>query len=964
MSSIARSRPLHLTLWALLTVLLVAPVTARELADEDIWPQQKSDLKPDPTAVFGKLDNGMRYVLMPNDRPKDRISLRLLVGAGSLMETPEQRGLAHFLEHMAFKGSQNLPAGDLVQYLERLGMAFGADTNARTSFESTVYQLELPNNTPAMIGKSLMVMRETADRLLILTAELDKERGVILSEKRLRDTPDYRGYVANLSFLLPDTLITKRFPIGEEEVISNTPRERMVDFYRAWYRPERLTLVAVGHFDMKQMTQAIHERFDSLRAQEPARPNPELGSIAPRGPSAQIYSDPDGQTRVSLQTVVYTDSGADTRATRAEDIALYLANGVISRRLTSISLQGNSSILNGSAQWSDLVRFVRVGSVSVQCKPEQWKAALATAEQELRRALQYGFTAPELEEQKKNLASYFEQQAKSAATRESPELANEITDHISNFEVFTDPAYDLAEFQRILPLMTPQKALAALRELWKDAGPLVFVNGAVSLPDPQPEILEALKVSQAQPVTKPANGGQDKFAYTNFGKPSTVAEKKKAILDVEQIRFGNNVRLNLKRTAYEANTILVGVRFGGGRLQLPADKPGLKVLADNAFVSGGLGKHSLDELNRIIAGRNIGLEFTVDDDAFVFTGRTTPGDLLLQLQVIAAYFTDAGYRPEALQRFRQGLEALYLNLNRTPSGVMQSQVSRYIHSDDPRFGYPPRADVEARTLEELKAWLTPALKQGYLEISLVGDFDPKAAEQAVGATFGSLPTREAAKPPYTAQREVKFPSARELKSFDFQSRDAKAYAVVYWPTTDFAHVSEVRRLFVLAKILEGRVLDRIRGNQGQSYAVQSAHAPSNAFPGYGTLLTLVDASPITAQKLALQIREIAGEMANQGITQDELERARNPIVNELKKLLMDNNYLMTAVVGASQEQPQRLQRATTSVKELESLTVEQVQAVAKQYLQAADGLPVVVVPVNGVEKKTEVPAVSEAAGVR
>src|SRR5689334_8443329 len=232
MSSIARSRPLHLTLWALLTVLLVAPVTARELADEDIWPQQKSDLKPDPTAVFGKLDNGMRYVLMPNDRPKDRISLRLLVAAGSLMETPEQRGLAHFLEHMAFKGSQNLPAGDLVQYLERLGMAFGADTNARTSFESTVYQLELPNNTPEMIGKSLMVMRETADRLLIAAPELDKERGVILSEKRLRDTPDYRGYVANLSFLLPDTLISKRFPIGEEEVISNAPRERMLDFYR------------------------------------------------------------------------------------------------------------------------------------------------------------------------------------------------------------------------------------------------------------------------------------------------------------------------------------------------------------------------------------------------------------------------------------------------------------------------------------------------------------------------------------------------------------------------------------------------------------------------------------------------------------------------------------------------------------------------------------------------------------
>jgi len=250
-------------------------------------------------------------------------------------------------------------------------------------------------------------------------------------------------------------------------------------------------------------------------------------------------------------------------------------------------------------------------------------------------------------------------------------------------------------------------------------------------------------------------------------------------------------------------------------------------------VAGGLGKHSLDDLNRIIAGHNVGLDFNVDDDAFTFAGRTTPADLQLQLQVLAAYFADPGYRPESLQRFRQGMGALYTNLTRTPGGVLQSDVSRFIHSDDPRFGYPPREQLEQRTLEELKAWLTPALARGYLEISIVGDFDPQAVIQAVAATFGSLPARDASKPAYTAQRQVHFPGARELKTFGFQSRDAKGYAVVYWPTTDFSQISEVRRLFVLAKVVEGRALERIRGSQGLSYAVQAAHAPSNAFPGYG-----------------------------------------------------------------------------------------------------------------------------------
>ena len=186
-SRMAQLRWLRFT-FVIIAVLLAGSVPARELQTLTAWPHQTGDVKPDPNVIWGQLDNGMRYVLLPNSTPKDRVSLRLLVSAGSLMEREDQRGLAHLLEHMAFKGSDNMPAGDLVQYLERLGMAFGADTNARTSFESTVYQLELPNNSPDMIDRSLFVLREKADHLRIPQAELDKERGVVLSEKRLRDT--------------------------------------------------------------------------------------------------------------------------------------------------------------------------------------------------------------------------------------------------------------------------------------------------------------------------------------------------------------------------------------------------------------------------------------------------------------------------------------------------------------------------------------------------------------------------------------------------------------------------------------------------------------------------------------------------------------------------------------------------------------------------------------------------------
>ena len=958
------SRAARLAACSLLVLLLVASAGARQLPDLTSWPQEHSDLRPDPSVVYGRLDNGMRYVLMPNDTPKGRVSLRLLVAAGSLMETDNQQGLAHFLEHMAFKGSQNMPAGDLVQYLQRLGMAFGADTNAHTGYDQTVYQLELPSNDTGLVDKALMVMRETSDRLLIVAAEIDKERGVILSEKRLRDTPDYRATVSNLGFLLPDSLIPWRSPIGLDSMIETAPRQRFIDFYHTWYRPERITLIAVGAIDPATFAMRIKERFDSMRAVTPPRPSPDLGTISRRGPAARLYSDPDGQTRVSLESVSSADPGADTRASREHDIALDLANGVLSRRLASLALQGNASFISGSAHFNDWLHFVRIASVDMHCKPDQWQPALATAEQELRRALTYGFTAAELDEQKKNLLSLFEQQAKGAATRESPELANDLVEHLTEFNVFTDPRYDLAELQRVLPAITSERALQTLRDVWQaGGGPLAFITGPITLEHPEAEILHTLQLSQEQPVTPPTDGATQEFAYTDFGTPTPVVEKKlAAALDVIQARFGNNVRLNLKPTQFEANSVLLAIRFGGGRLELPLDKPGLKLLAEQAFITGGLQKHNFDDLNRITAGRNIALEFNVDDDAFVLSGHTTPDDLLLQLQVMAAYFTAPGYRPEALERFRQALGPLYLNLTRTPGGVLQSQVARYLHDGDPRFGYPNREEAAARTFEELKAWLSEPLTASYLEISLVGDFDPDAALQAVAATFGSLPMRNAIKPPYTAQRQVRFPTEHQLKTFTFESRDPKAYAAVYWPTTDFRHITETRRLFVLAKALEGRILERIRVQEGLSYTAQSANVPSQAFPGYGVLYALVDATPDKALELTRQIREIGTRTAREGITEDELERARNPVVSALKKLLADNHYLLSAIVSGSQEQPERLIRATTSLAELQGLTAAALNDVARNYLKSEDALPVVVVPLQTTGKASPArPALPESA---
>ena len=243
------------------------------------FPQATSDLKPDPAARFGALPNGLRYVLRANKEPKDRASLRLLIEAGSAHERDGQQGLAHFLEHLAFNGSEHYPPGTLIEFFQRMGMNFGNDTNASTGFNRTLYLLELPDTKPATLAEGLKVFRDYAGGLLLRPEEIDRERGIILSERRSRDSVGWRTFVAQFKFLLGDSLLPRRMPIGEKEVIEQAKRDTFEDFYNTWYRPELMTLVAVGDFDVAALERDLVAGFSGLKPRGPARPAPDSGQL-------------------------------------------------------------------------------------------------------------------------------------------------------------------------------------------------------------------------------------------------------------------------------------------------------------------------------------------------------------------------------------------------------------------------------------------------------------------------------------------------------------------------------------------------------------------------------------------------------------------------------------------------------------------------------------------------------------
>ncbi len=909
----------------------------------------ESDLPADPAVTWGQLDNGLTYAIMPNAEPPGKVSLRLLVEAGSLMEREDQRGLAHFLEHMAFNGSTHYPPGSLVEYLQRIGMSFGADTNAHTGFDETVYKLELPGNTDELLHEGFQVLSDYAGGLLLRNEEIDHERGVILSELRARDSVDYRTFVAYWEFIFPNSLLPQRLPIGLTEVIEEAPRDAFTDFYTEWYRPDNMAVVVVGDVTPAQVEPLLKAAFGPLKNPESPLGEPDLGTVGEPGLHVDLHSEPEAPaTSIGLMTVRPYDNPPDSRALRIANIRTAAANGILNRRFAKLAKEADAPFSEGEAYAYDYLDFFEMGGVELTCRPQQWQDALKVAEQELRRALQYGFTPAEVDEVKADLLKTFERAVQEAPTRLDRSLSSSIARSLSKDEVFTSPQTDLELAQAAMANFDAAQALISLRELWANDNRYIFVSGNLELGEDDPTIEDVFTASMEEAVEPPALVEAKPWPYTDFGPAGEVAEEKVVEdLGIHQVRFANGVRFNFKQTDFEAGSVQVAVRFGGGDLSSPADQPGLATFASMVFTAGGLKALSADELRQTLAGKDVGAGFTVDTDAFVLAGGCTPADFTTQVQLLAASLTTPGYREEAARLARQQYAELSLRIEHTLEGVLGNEVSRFLAGGSRFFGSPSKEDFDARTMDEVKAWLAKPLAEAYLEISVVGDIDYDTALKAVAATFGALPKRADAPEPYTAERDsVHFPVDVKEKNFTYPTDIPRAVALAYWPTVDYWNIQRTRRLNVLSYVMADRLRIEVREKLGEGYSPYARNNSSETFKDYGVFYALNLCAPEKVEELAGLLDKLGQDLGTGNITQDETDRALKPIHSMLKDYLRTNGYWLNRVLLRSQEKPEVLEWARTISDDYQSISVDELNALAREYLGSGVGLKVTVAP-NG-----------------
>lgn len=911
------------------------------------WPQSQSDIGTDPKAVFGSLDNGLRYVIYPNTEPPKRVSLRLHIASGSLMEADDQQGLAHFLEHMVFNGSKNFSADELVPKMQRLGIGFGAHVNAFTSFEQTVYMLDLPDLSAETMDLGFTVMRDFGDGATLDAAEIDKERDVILSEKISRDSVNYRLMEQQFARLLPDALITRRFPIGDEKVIKTAPRERFLDYYQRFYTPQRMTFVVVGDVNPAEMRDRIARAFGTMVNPENPGTDPDLGKVRqPEGIETAVFHDKEvAATDVSLMLLKPHVAKPDTEANRIAEIPLEIAHTILNRRFERISKEKDSPVASGAAGKEELFNFVDLGSINVTAADDRWKEVVPVIEREFRRALQFGFTESELAEAKSNILNQFEQQVKQKDTRKSENIASALVSEINDGTVSSDPETDLAIVSKGLNGIDAAGCHQAFKSFWEAGGYDLVLTTKEKPENAEKDLAALFEESRAVPVEPPAARASQAFGYTNFGKPGTVATRKEvADMGITQLVLSNKVRVNLKPTDFEKGKIRLSARIGSGKLTQPAGSPMLDMFAEAVFEGGGLGKHSNDDLQQILAGKNVSSSLKIGEDAFMVGGSTTPADFLVQCQLMCASLTDPGYREEAFWQFQKAVPMIEQQLKHTPAGP-QAEMEAWLHGGDSRYSLAGAEKLNSYTIQDAKKWLTPELTKGYMELSIVGDFTIDAVLPDLLATFGALPARANAPVVPAEARKVKFPNAPASKVFMYDSKIAQSTAMSIWRTGGLrGNLKEFRRLNILAEILGDRLREEIREKLGASYSPNAGADGSEALDDFGFVITESIGKPEDTEKLLNTMRDLADKLAREGASPDELDRALKPTLAMLQKSLRDNSYWLGTVMSQCQADPKRLELARTRDADYKSIQLAEINELAKKYLAAEYALQVAIKP--------------------
>ena len=910
-----------------------AAAPAPDTAAPRPWLYEKSDVPMDTAWHFGVLDNGLRYAVRHNEVPAGQVSIRVRVDVGSLMEEPGEEGFAHFIEHLSFRGSRDVPDGESKRIWQRLGASFGSDSNAQTTPTGTTYALDLPRADPAGIDESLRILAGMIQAPNIVPAAVEAERAVVTAERRENLSPDARVGDEVRAFYFAGQRLANHAPIGTEASLRGATPDALRAFHDRWYRPDRTVIAISGDMDVAQLEAMVRTHFSDWQAEGKAPPLPDFGRPDGRQPATKVIVEASAPYTVGLAWLRPWTFNEDTVAFNEERLADLLALQLINRRLEMAAIDG-ANFLQADVSFDNSSRSANATYVTVVPLGADWETPL----REVRAIIEDARRAPpsqaDIDREFTAMDAVYAAQVASAAVETSQTQVDSLVGAVDIRETVVSPQVQLDILRSARRLMTPDHLLAATRRLFSGDA----VRGLLSIKAGQPGAAARLATALRTPVAPDSKARLGDTSVTMADLPAlpaaaTVVQRQQVgRLPIEQVDFSNGVKLLLMANGAEPGRVRINVRFGHGRQSFSAREDHALWAAPFALMASGIGNLGQRELTELTNGRRIGLDFNIEDDAFTFSAVSSPQDYQDQLRIFASKLAFPRWDEAPLRRAIASVEASYDPVPSTPSEAFARNLEWLMRDRDERFAPATPSDRAILTLDRFRTLWAPLLDAGPIEVEIFGDVQPEEAIQAVAATFGALPVRLDL-PPTATDAAFRFPapiSAPILLSHDGPAEQAAA--AIAWPTGGGAErIRESRQLEMLAQIVNDRLFERLRSVDGAAYSPSATSIWPETSETGGYFFVEAQLSPSRIPYFFQYINEIVTDLAQHPVTQDELDRQVEPYRQLLNRAVMSNAFWMDQLQGYTSD-PRKLAMAATLARDLLGVTPADLQALAARYL--------------------------------
>ncbi|GLQ76484.1 insulinase family protein [Vibrio penaeicida] len=905
-----------------------------------------TDIPTDETVQLSQLDNGMRVIMIDNDLPKQSMSIQMYIDAGSQQDPQPYSGLAHFLEHMAFNGSTHVEEGAMIPMLEKHGLAFGADTNASTDLGYTTYELDLPKATPEAIETALFLLRETASELTLSPSAIERERGVIQAERRVRGTREQQRYIDRIQYLLGDSNVYERLPIGTESSINKINRDALKSFYERYYRPEHTTLVVSGAIHQHQMMKKVQEHFASWQPKSSGQAivDPTITYSLPKKTEAYANIDPKNRYIViGLNFISPRDNAPYGKkqhlAYLNEIIALRAFNHRLKKTVERNDADGKLRYPGASLEGQSGV--VRIRNLSVITDEGGWKHGLQTLNHTLKQATTFGFSEREIQRQIESYEGSLENQEEQRFSTHNTTLSNRVVNALDSGEPLVSERTVRQLFVEMKSQLTVESVNRAFQTHWSDSAARLYLDDRSAPSNINKQMLDAYQAMQKEKVEPYKEQESQAFAYTDFGPAGKVTELKPTQFgDIKRYQFENGVMLNVKPTDLEINTVYLTINFGQGLLGFNEHDAPLGSVFAPAIILSGVNKHTMDELQEMFGGSSLSASLKAQYNSFVSEVALDSLDVFDQLRFSTALLTDNGYRKEGWESAVRQWADFLASYESEPNSVLGRQSSAILHGGDNRWSVHSLEQVRRLSIKDAKSVLDKAIKKGPVEISLVGDISLEQAVHYVANTFGALDINaQAPAKPFT----LSLPTFKTEPVTLFHTGDAEnAIVSAYWKVSDGSDPLRNIRHSVLHSILQSKVTETIREKMGVAYSPSVYLEQSNWLKDFGYINIESRTALKDVEKVEAVYQQIWQALQKAPISQEELERAKAPILETLAQKPQYNGY-WSNVASVAQSRPALVENEVLYIDALKSITVEDIQRLA-QSISEDEYLSIRVVP--------------------